>query len=84
MKDKQRKAMFAGQKRSGLNRVTVQELKKSNKEYYEPPLYQVKMNGKGSHWASNAELTKEHLKHDIISAKNADKRGYRIGHENPK
>ena len=83
MKDSNRKAMFAGQKRTGLNKVTVQELKTDGK-YHNPPLYQVKMNGKGSHWASKAELTKEYLTSDIISAKNADKRGYRIGFDNPK
>ena len=75
--NKQLRAMFAKHERkSGLNKLTVQELKHSNNHYYDPPIYQVNVNGKGIHYPSDHELTIEHLKnfHETIDSSNKQKR----------
>lgn len=77
--DKKTKAMFAHlQKKTGLNKMTVQELKHSNGEYYVPPIYQVNVNGKGMQTPSNAELTKQHLENFSDTIESANKSGRKL------
>ena len=71
---KQIKAIFA-QKRSGLNKVTVQRLSPKDDP---DPVFQVNVNGKGAFFPSNRALTKQHLRSAIESAKSADKTGRKI------
>jgi len=68
------KAIFA-QKRSGLNKVTVQRLSPKNDP---DPVFQVNVNGKGAFFPSNTALTKQHLRSAIRDAKHFDKKGTKI------
>ncbi len=70
----QMKAIFA-QKRSGLNRVTVQRLSQVNDP---EPVFQVNVNGKGAFFPSNVAQTKLNLKSAIESAVSADEQNRKI------
>ena len=71
MKPNNRKAMFAGfEKRSGLNKVTVQSLGQNR--------YQANMNGKGAYMPATESLVKDHLRQMIQDAKFYDRQGKKI------
>ncbi len=74
MKDANRKRMFA-EKRSGLNKVTVQRLSRKDED---DPVFQVNVNGKGAFFPSNEASTKLHLDSAIRDAKVFDKKGEKI------
>ena len=65
------------EKRSGLNKVTILELKNKGKSY-EPPLYQVNVNGKGAYFPATKETAKQQAVSMIESAKHYDKQGLKV------
>ncbi len=65
-------------KTTGLNKVAVIELMKGKGGSYDPPLYQVNVNGKGAYFPAHRELAETQAESVISDAKFYDVRGRKI------